>query len=107
MTIVLWVLGVAVVQVAVALFISKCICVGKGKYPIMSETGSNEPPKRGAEAPRTRAAIESYDDLAALLVALDPQPERAAAREREAQLAAQKTTRRPGALGPWPESSQK
>lgn len=98
MKIVMWVLVAAFAQVAVAVFIAKCMRVGRGPSVPKPWKRSEEPRQALPEAAPARAAINSYADLSALLIALDPQPEKAAAREKEAQLAG----RRPNMPGPWP-----
>jgi hypothetical protein len=101
MKIVMLVLGVMVAQVAVALFIAQWIRAGKGPRIVQPVAGSSEPPHTVPGTGSAHAAIDNYADLAALLIALDPQPERAAARD-ERESAAPSLTRPSNQLGPWP-----
>jgi hypothetical protein len=101
MKIVMLVLGVMVAQVAVALFIARWIRAGKG--PPIEETviDPNELPETVSGALPAHAAIDNYADLAALLIALDPQPERAAAAEERVEVVPS-ALRPANQLGPWP-----
>jgi hypothetical protein len=101
MKIVMLVLGGMVAQVAVALFIAQWIRAGKGPRVVEAVRGLCEPLHAASEARPAHAAIDSYADLAALLIALDPQPEKAAARE-EREEAAPSAVRASNQLGPWP-----
>lgn len=72
MTILLWALGVMAVQLAVAVFISKCISVGSG--PRMVETGQDEAMDgfkfSGSGLPH--AGAKSNASLSGLLTAVSP-----------------------------------
>jgi hypothetical protein len=104
MKIAMLVLGVLATQVAVALFIARWIRAGKGPRLVEAVRGFAEPPGTASGAGPTHAAIDNYDDLAALLIALDPHAEKAAAREdkEEGERASSSVTRPSNQLGPWP-----
>jgi hypothetical protein len=98
MKIVMLVLGVMAAQAAVALFIAQWIRAGKGPPIEDGVIDPNELPDTVSGTLPAHAAIDNYADLAALLIALDPHPEKAAAREE----AATPAIRPPNQLGPWP-----
>lgn len=103
MNIVMLVLGVAVAQVAVALLIARLIRAGKGPRILQAAASPTATSQTVAETRSARPAIDNYSDLSALLIALDPHPERAARDERaEADSASPSTERLPNQLGPWP-----
>jgi hypothetical protein len=104
MKIVMLVLGVMAAQVAVALCIARWIRAGKWTRIVAAYKGHSEPPHNASEVGPAPAAIDNYADLAALLIALAPQPEKAAARE-EREEAAPSAIRLPNQLGPWPGAS--
>ncbi len=83
MKVAMWLLGAAVVQLAVAIFIAKCMRVGQGVEIPTPCKCAVPPEEKASERAPARAAISSYTDLAALLIALDPQPEKAAAAAKE------------------------
>ena len=101
MKIVMLVLGVMAAQVAVALFIARWIRAGKGSPIEDAVIDPNELPDTLSGARPAHAAIDDYADLTALLIALDPEPERAAARDR-LDAAEPAPIRPPNHLGPWP-----
>jgi hypothetical protein len=75
MTMVVWVVGAIAAQLAVALFLSKCIRAGKGPRVVEAGIGSSPPASAAGESVPAPAAVDSNVDLSALLTAVAPQAE--------------------------------
>lgn len=102
MTIVMWVIGTVLVQSLIAVFIGRFIHAGQVKHAIATGSRPIETPRTVSAASPAHAAISSYADLEALLIALSPQPEEALAKTEDASLATVESKQ----PGPWPGSPQ-
>jgi hypothetical protein len=98
MIIVMCVVGTVLAQLALALFIAKCFRAGKKRRAVEAGLGAGEPPPAASGPGRPRAAIDTYAELAALLVALSPQPEGTPLKEHGAL----SEPPQPKLPGPWP-----
>jgi hypothetical protein len=75
MRIVLCVIATVLSQLAIAWFITKCFRARKKKRAGEAVSGCGDQPPKASGTGRARPAIDTYAELAALLIALSPEPE--------------------------------
>lgn len=101
---IIWMMGAAFVLTA-AFLIAKRMRTRRTLHAVTALVDSREPRQTDETDPRvpdTHEAVVSYEDLAALMIELDPQPDEAAVREKEARM----SDFHSGKLGPWPGARQ-
>ena len=92
MTIVMWVLGAMVAELAVTVLVVKFIRAGKERRAVGQTTSFGATSTASEPAPRLHPAVDNYAELSALLTALSPKPEEMANRIEDDPLS---TTRQP------------
>ena len=98
MRIALCVIATVLVQLAIAWFVTKCFRARKKKRAGEDVSGCGAPPPQASGTGRSRPAIDTYAELAALLIALSPEPE-GTTLEEEGALSDLPEPKMPG---PWP-----
>jgi hypothetical protein len=98
MRIVLCVIATVLAQLAIAWFVTKCFRARKKKRVGEAVSGYGDPPPQASGTGRAHPAIDTYAELAALLIALSPQAEETSLKEGGAPL----DLPEPKMPGPWP-----